>query len=558
MYAITGAPRIARGKVIIGNGGADFGVRGYVSAYDAETGKMAWRFYLVPGDPKNGPDHAASDPIMKTMVEPTWSGDYYKYGGGGTAWNAISYDPELQQIYVGTGNGSPWNYKIRSDAKGDNFFLCSIVALDVNTGKYKWHYQENRAESWDYNSVQPIMQADLTVDGRKREVLFHAPKNGFFYVIDRHSGKLVSANPFVGGITWAKKIDIASGRPVETPGSRFENGPFTLSPGLGGAHGVAPMAYSPKTGLVYFAVSENSMTMGPAPEFVRKEGGPSNTGVVSAGLGAKSFFIAFDPATGRTVWRHELSGGGADAHDLLGSAELEPLDVGDDLERRDGGQRDARHLGHDPLGQVDVGEHVGLALAPVTPFQMAVGFGAIAKVDLAGDLVVARLAQQFDLGIDARLEQAEEIGVKLAPGLFARGAGDEGSLGAEALDQAFLLDDVERLAHRLARNTALIGELGDRRNPIALRPHAGLDPASEELRELDVTRHAALAHVLCRHRRPILAGRHCRGLGGSAIHIGGGVGGLAHVYPVIASARRRSSCARMSGIRSRACSVSVS
>jgi len=311
MYAITGAPRIARGKVIIGNGGADFGVRGYVSAYDSETGKLAWRFYLVPGDPAKGPDHAASDAIMKTLVQPTWDGDYYKYGAGGTAWNAISYDPDLQQVYVGTGNGSPWNYKIRSNGKGDNFFLCSIVALDVNTGKYKWHYQENRAESWDYNSVQPIMQASLTVDGRKRDVLFHAPKNGFFYVIDRHTGKLVSANPYVGGITWAKKIDLSTGRPVETPGSRFENGPFTLSPGLGGAHGVAPMAYSPMTRLVYLAVSENSMTMGAAATFVREEGGPSNTGVFSQGLGAKSYFIAFDPATGKTVWRHELSGGGA-------------------------------------------------------------------------------------------------------------------------------------------------------------------------------------------------------------------------------------------------------
>jgi quinohemoprotein ethanol dehydrogenase len=311
MYAITGIPRIAKGKVIIGNGGADFGVRGYVSAYDAETGKMDWRFYLVPGDPKARPDGAASDPIMKTLVEPTWSGDWYKYGGGGTAWNSISYDPEFERVYVGTGNGSPWNYKIRSDGKGDNLFLCSIVALDVKTGRYVWHYQENRAESWDYNSVQPIMLADMKVGGSTRKVLFHAPKNGFFYVIDRGTGKLVSAEPFVDGITWAKRIDLTTGSPVEAPGSRFENGPFVLSPGLGGAHGIAPMAHNPKTGLVYFATSENSMTMDAAPNFVRKLEGPSNTGVVSQGIGAKSYLTAFNPATGKRAWRKELSGGGA-------------------------------------------------------------------------------------------------------------------------------------------------------------------------------------------------------------------------------------------------------
>ncbi|HZV17430.1 MAG TPA: PQQ-dependent dehydrogenase, methanol/ethanol family [Sphingobium sp.] len=311
MYAITAAPRVAKGKVIIGNAGADFGVRGYVSAYDAQTGKMAWRFYLVPGDPKAPPDGAASDSIMKSLVEPTWSGEWYKYGGGGTAWNTISYDPEFERLYIGTGNGSPWNHAIRSNGKGDNLFVASIVALDVNTGEYVWHYQENPAESWDYNSVQPIMLADMKIGNSVRKVLYHAPKNGFFYVIDRSNGKLISANPFVRGITWAKRIDLATGRPVEPQGSRFENGPFLLSPGLGGAHGIAPMARNPKTGLIYFQVSENSMMMDAMPNFVRKEGGPSNTGVVSRGLGAKNFFIAFDPANGQTVWKKELTGGGA-------------------------------------------------------------------------------------------------------------------------------------------------------------------------------------------------------------------------------------------------------
>lgn len=311
MYAITGAPRIARGKVIIGNGGADFGVRGYVSAYDAQTGKMVWRFYTVPGDPKAPPDGAASDPIMKSLVEPTWHGEWYKYGGGGTAWNAISYDPDLNQIYIGTGNGSPWNYQVRSNRQGDNLFLCSIVAIDADTGKYVWHYQENPAESWDYNSVQPIVQTEMKIGGKMRKVLFHAPKNGFFYIIDRRTGKLLSANPFVKGITWAKRIDLATGRPVDTPNSRYEHGPFLLSPGLGGAHGVAPMAYDPKTGLVYLTTSENSQYMQAMDDFRKVDGGPSNTGVLSRPIGARTYFIAFDPATGKTVWKKEFSGGGA-------------------------------------------------------------------------------------------------------------------------------------------------------------------------------------------------------------------------------------------------------
>jgi len=311
MYAITGAPRVARGKIIIGNGGADFGVRGYVSAYDARTGEMVWRFYLAPGDPKGPPDGAASDPIMKSLVEPSWSGDWHEYGGGATAWNAISYDPELNQLYVGTGNGSPWNYAIRSNRQGDNLFLCSIVALDPDTGAYKWHYQENPAESWDYNSVQPIMQADMEIGGTLHKVLFHAPKNGYFYIIDRTSGKLLSANPFVNGITWASRIDLLTGRPVDAPNSRYEDGPFRLSPGLGGAHGIAPMAYNPATGLVYMATSESTQFMEAAPNFMRLSEGPSNTGVLSRPISARNFFAAFDPATGRTVWRKEFTGGGA-------------------------------------------------------------------------------------------------------------------------------------------------------------------------------------------------------------------------------------------------------
>lgn len=309
-YSITGAPRVVRGKVIIGNAGADFGVRGYVSAYDAETGAMAWRFYLAPGDPDGPPDNAASDAIMQDVVLPTWAGEWYRYGGGATAWNAISYDPELDQIYVGTGNGSPWNYAVRSNSKGDNLFLTSVVALDPDTGEYIWHYQENPAEAWDYNSVQPMVQATLTIDGQRRDVLMHAPKNGFFYVLDRHTGRPLRAHPFVDGITWASHIDLETGRPVEAKNVRYEQGPFTLSPGLSGAHGVEPMSFNPQTGLVYLTVSENSQTIEGIEHYEQLKGGPSNPGVISRPLDARKYLKAFNPLTGETVWQKELVGGG--------------------------------------------------------------------------------------------------------------------------------------------------------------------------------------------------------------------------------------------------------
>ena len=180
-FTITGAPRIAKGKVIIGNGGAEYGVRGYVSAYDAETGKLAWRFYTVPGDPSKPQENKALEKAL-----PTWKGDqWWKVGGGGTVWDSIVYDPELNLLYVGTGNGSPWNRDIRSPGGGDNLYLCSILAINPDNGELVWHYQTTPAETWDYTSVQPMMLADLELDGRQRKVIMQAPKNGFFYVLDR-------------------------------------------------------------------------------------------------------------------------------------------------------------------------------------------------------------------------------------------------------------------------------------------------------------------------------------------------------------------------------------
>ena len=253
-YTISGAPRVAKGKVFIGNGGADLGVRGYVSAYDAVTGKLIWRFYTVPGDPNLGPDGAASDEALEKIAASTWSGrEYLKHGGGGTVWDSIVYDEEFDQLYIGVGNGSPINHFFRSEGRGDNLFLSSIVALDPDSGAYIWHYQEVPGETWDYTASQQITLAELTLNGEPVKVLMHAPKNGFFYVIDRATGKPLSAEKF-GPVNWASHIDLTTGRPVETEGARYQEDPFLAVSGGAGVHNWQPMSYSPKTGLVYIPI----------------------------------------------------------------------------------------------------------------------------------------------------------------------------------------------------------------------------------------------------------------------------------------------------------------
>jgi len=245
-YTITGAPRVIKGKVLIGNGGAELGVRGYLSAYDARNGKLLWRFYTVPGEQPT--DDAASDEAMK-IARPTWKGEFWKVGGGGTVWDSMAYDPDLDLLYIGVGNGSPWNRDIRSPGGGDNLFLSSIVALKPDTGKYVWHYQTTPGESWDYTATQHIILADLTIGGKPVKALMQAPKNGFFYVIDRTNGKLISADNYVP-VSWATGVDPATGRPVETPNARYGSGPALAMPGPLGGHNWQPMAYSPKTNLV--------------------------------------------------------------------------------------------------------------------------------------------------------------------------------------------------------------------------------------------------------------------------------------------------------------------
>lgn len=242
---ITGAPRVFNGKVIMGHGGGDYGARGYVTAYDAESGRQLWRFYTVPGNPALGFENKTME-----MAARTWHGEWWKHGGGGAVWNAMTYDPDFNRLYLGTGNGAPWNQKIRSPGGGDNLFLSSIVALDADTGEYVWHYQVNPGESWDFDSAMDMILATLDIDGKPRKVLMQAPKNGFFYVIDRETGRLISAEKF-SKATWADKIDAATGRPVEATNIRYESGEVLIWPGPMGAHNRQPMAYSPLTRLAY-------------------------------------------------------------------------------------------------------------------------------------------------------------------------------------------------------------------------------------------------------------------------------------------------------------------
>ena len=310
---ITGAPKIFKGKVLIGNGGTENGPsRGYVTAYDAETGKQAWRFFIVPGNPADGFENDAM-----RMAAKTWTGEWWVHGGGGNAWHGFTYDPDLDLLYIGTGNGSPWNRKIRSPEGGDNLFLCSIVALDPDTGEYRWHYQTTPGETWDFNSNMDIVLADLPIDGKPRKVILHAPKNGFFYVIDRATGKLISATPFTE-TTWATRIDLETGRPVEVEGARYERGIATVSPGPLGGHNWQSMSFNPKTGLAYYPAMHLNATFndkGYDPAKWRSTpwlGGFGVGGQFVAGPSRKdgqmASLQAWDPVRQRVVWEVFMDG----------------------------------------------------------------------------------------------------------------------------------------------------------------------------------------------------------------------------------------------------------
>ena len=314
-YTITGAPRVINGNVIIGNAGAEYGVRGYVSAYAADSGEQVWRFYTVPGNPELGFENAA----MRMAAE-TWTGNWWELGGGGTVWDAMAYDPELDLLYVGTGNGTPWNHDVRSPEGGDNLFLSSIVALRPSTGEYVWHYQTTPAESWDYTATQSIILADLEIEGTVRKVLMQAPKNGFFYVLDRITGKVISAQPF-SEVTWASHVDLETGRPIEQPNMRARGDvQVIVKPGPSGAHNWDPMAFSPITGLAYIPTLNSRFIYQDDTDYQVTQGFwnlgydlsirmqfPADTR--SEGR-SRSYLLAWDPVNQREVWRADGSGGG--------------------------------------------------------------------------------------------------------------------------------------------------------------------------------------------------------------------------------------------------------
>jgi quinohemoprotein ethanol dehydrogenase len=311
-YTITGAPRVVKGMVLIGNGGAENGIRGYVTAYDADTGKQVWRFYTVPGDPSKPFENPALEKAAKT-----WNGKWWTLGGGGPVWDAIVYDPTLDLIYIGVGNGAPWN---RGKIGGDALYLSSIVALKADTGDYVWHYQTTPHDEWDFDSCSPLVLAELPIGGTQRAVIMQAPKNGFFYVLDRATGELLAADPFTT-TTWAKSVNKKTGRPVVEKGANYgETGkPFVSMPGPGGGHSWQAMSFSPLTSLVYFPVTDLAFPFVPEANAAHHDLA-WNTGVdFNAGslpqvpkikaqiLGSlKGHLVAWDPLANKEAWRAEL------------------------------------------------------------------------------------------------------------------------------------------------------------------------------------------------------------------------------------------------------------
>jgi PQQ-dependent dehydrogenase (methanol/ethanol family) len=307
----TGAPRIVNGKVLIGNAGGEFGVRGYISAYDAENGKLLWRFFTVPGNPAD----PVEAPILRTAAK-TWNGKWWDLGGGGTVWDGIAYDAKLNLVYFGTGNGSPWNRAYRGAGGGDNLFLASILALNADTGAYVWHYQIAPGESWDYDATSPLMLADLKIDGKPRRVLMQASKTGYFYVLDAKTGAFISAKNYVT-VNWNTGFD-KSGRPLMNPETLYDvtGKAVIIQPSAQGAHSWHPMSYSPQTGLVYFSGVETAGAMKGASTFTPVRMG-SNTGTALIGpeeiknmppREARSQLVAWDPVNQKEAWRTPVLG----------------------------------------------------------------------------------------------------------------------------------------------------------------------------------------------------------------------------------------------------------
>jgi quinohemoprotein ethanol dehydrogenase len=278
-YSITMAPRIAKGRVIVGVAGADYPVRGFFDAYDAETGKFAWRFYTVPGDPAKGFEN---DAMRKAAA--TWGGEWWKFGGGGTVWDGVAYDPDADLIYVGTGNAGPYPEELRKSQGKDNLYTASVVAVKPETGELKWYFQMVPGDEWDYDSVQQLLLADLMIKGQQRKVIMQANKDGFYYVLDRVTGKFISGQPWVT-VTWAKGLNEETGRPIVNKEAYYGTDAVTISPGTGGGHNWSPMSFNPATGLVYIpSTTTSSRTFAIDPNFEYKPGRP-NSGIFPRGTG---------------------------------------------------------------------------------------------------------------------------------------------------------------------------------------------------------------------------------------------------------------------------------
>jgi quinohemoprotein ethanol dehydrogenase len=296
--AITGAPRVVKGKVLIGAAGAEYITRGYLAAFDAETGEEAWRFYTVPGDPALPLEGKHLEAAAKT-----WSGEYWKLGGGGTVWDSITYDPITDLVYFGTANAEPWSPAVRNSTAGDNLYTASIVAIRPESGEYVWHFQETPEDRWDFDSNQQIIAANIAIAGETRRVVMHAPKNGFFYVLDAKTGAFISGTAFAT-VNWASGLDPITGRPNVNPEAKYDvtGEPFTSWPSATGAHSWHPMSYSPDTGLVYIPANEAAFTYAAAAE----DWAPSEVGM-QLGINIDAGAMPADTAE-RESWKSKTTG----------------------------------------------------------------------------------------------------------------------------------------------------------------------------------------------------------------------------------------------------------
>ena len=316
-YTITVAPRVVKGKVLLGASGAEYKARGYLAAYDWQTGKEVWRFNTVPGNPadgfdKEGPNKQAMEEAAKTWGNSKW----WEMGGGGTVWDSITYDPVTNLVFFGTGNAEPWNPDANGRS-GDSLYTSSVVAVDADTGAYKWHFQETPEDRWDFDSDAQITVADLDLNGQKRHVVMHAPKNGYFYILDGATGQFIKADAFATQ-NWTTGIDPKTGRPTINPAAYYEKSGkvFVSLPGATGAHSWHAMSYSPKTGLVY--IPANNVGQGYAADKgfkASKLGYQVGLDIAATGMPADKAIresvmastngelLAWDPIAGKAAWR---------------------------------------------------------------------------------------------------------------------------------------------------------------------------------------------------------------------------------------------------------------